>query len=360
MFGMNKLLCSIIVLTGFIFITSTAYTAEISSFYRGIRPLGMGNAFTAIANDENSMYYNPAGLNNIEGSGSVGVINPAVEASDSLESFLDDLDDVEDDDVAASTQLIRDYIGVHQYARVSLMPHYVRHNFGIAVLAQGTVSMDFRNSVNPYIETKIIKDIVPTISGAYSFLDDKLKAGATAKLIQREGIVKKYTAVDIASENFDPEDDLEDGSGVGVDLGLIYDLPLLESFNPTVGLAIQNVGDVDLGDAGEELQKVNIGFGINYREVKWAQILAAFDYVDIANNVGDDDDMAKRLHMGVEVKFPIVSLRAGLNQGYGSFGATINVKLLKLEYAAYTEEIGAYAGQRTDERQMVQLSIGWY
>ena len=366
MFGMNKLLCSIIVLTGFISITSTAYTAEISSFYRGIRPLGMGNAFTAIANDENSMYYNPAGLNNIEGFGSVGIINPAVEASDSFEDFMDDYNDVDDDDLAA-IQLIRDYIGVHEHARASLMPYYVRHNFGIAVLAQGTVDMDFRNVVNPYVETKIIKDIVPTISGAYSFFGDKLKAGATAKWIQREGIVKKYTAVDIASEDFDPEDDLEDGSGVGVDLGLIYDLPLLEIFNPTVGLAIQNLGDVDLGDAGEELQKVNIGFGLNfglnYKDLELVEILAALDYVDITKNVGDDDDMAKRLHMGVELKFPkfpILSVRAGLNQGYGAYGATIKVKLLKLEYAAYTEEIGAYAGQRTDERQMLQISIGWY
>lgn len=364
MFGMNKPLCSIIVLTGFIFITSTAYAAEISSFYRGIRPLGMGNAFTAIADDENSIYYNPAGLNNIEGFGSMGIINPAVEASDSFEDFVDDYNDVEDDDVAAATQLIRDYMGVHQHARASLMPHYARHNFGVAVLAQGTVDMEFRNPINPNIQAKIIKDIVPTISGAYSFFGDKLKAGATAKFIQREGLVEEYSAVEIASEDFDPEDDLVEESGVGVDIGLIYELPLLEIFNPTVGLAIQNLGDVDLGDAGEELQKVNIGFGLNfglnYKDSELVEVLAALDYVDITNDASEDDDMAKRLHMGVELKFPILSVRAGLNQGYGTYGATINWKLLKLEYAAYIEEIGAYAGQRTDERQMIQLSIGWY
>ena len=114
----------------------------------------------------------------------------------------------------------------------------------------------------------------------------------------------------------------------------------------------------------EELQKVNIGFGLNfglnYKDSELVEVLAALDYVDITNDASEDDDMAKRLHMGVELKFPILSVRAGLNQGYGAYGATINWKFLKLEYAAYTEEIGAYAGQRTDERQMIQLSIGWY
>jgi len=360
MFKANKSLFSVVALISAILITSSASSSEISSFYRGIRPLGMGNAFTAIANDENSMYYNPAGLNNIEGFGSVGIINPAVEMSESLQSFLDDLNAVDNNDVSASTQLIRDYMGTHQHGRVSLMPHYTMHNFGVAVLAQGTVDMDFRNPVNPYIETKMIYDTVPTVSGAYSFLDNELKVGATAKLFLRRGIVKKYTAVDIASENFDPENDLKEGSGLGVDIGLIYNLPFIESLNPTVGLTVQNLGDVDLGDAGEEPQKVNFGFGINYTGHKYTEILvAAIDYVDISNNVGDDRDMAKRIHMGVEAKFPLYSVRAGLNQGYSSYGVTLDIKLLKIEYAAYTEEIGAYAGQRTDKRQMIKLSLGW-
>ncbi len=33
--------------------------------------------------------------------------------------------------------------------------------------------------------------------------------------------------------------------------------------------------------------------------------------------------------------------------------------LLEIDYAHYEEEIGAYAGQDKDERDMVSIKIGW-
>ena len=50
-----------------IFITFTAaaeqtYTADFLTFGTGARPLGMGNAFTAIADEASTTYYNPAGI----------------------------------------------------------------------------------------------------------------------------------------------------------------------------------------------------------------------------------------------------------------------------------------------------------
>jgi hypothetical protein len=49
--------------------------APYPTFYRGVRPLGMGGAFTALADDENALYYNPAGLTAIDGL-DLGVVNP--------------------------------------------------------------------------------------------------------------------------------------------------------------------------------------------------------------------------------------------------------------------------------------------
>ena len=34
---------------------------------KGIRPMGMGGAFTAIADDENAVFYNPAGISQRRG-----------------------------------------------------------------------------------------------------------------------------------------------------------------------------------------------------------------------------------------------------------------------------------------------------
>jgi hypothetical protein len=76
--------------------------------------------------------------------------------------------------------------------------------------------------------------------------------------------------------------------------------------------------------------------------------------------LGADSDTAKRLHTGAELKFPAVfSLRAGLNQGYVTAGATIDLRILKLAYAYSIEEVGAFAGQTPDRRHVAQLSLGF-
>jgi hypothetical protein len=47
-------------------IFSTCLQAEMPFFYEGTKPMGMGGAYTAVSNDDNAIYYNPAGLTQIE------------------------------------------------------------------------------------------------------------------------------------------------------------------------------------------------------------------------------------------------------------------------------------------------------
>jgi hypothetical protein len=89
-------------------------------------------------------------------------------------------------------------------------------------------------------------------------------------------------------------------------------------------------------------------------------LTGAADWMDVTEDVGTDDDLYKRLHFGLEAQLiKIFYLRTGLYQGYGTYGATVDFKLLKLDYANYAEEIGSAAGDRADRRHVVQLSLGW-
>ena len=54
-----------------------------------------------------------------------------------------------------------------------------------------------------------------------------------------------------------------------------------------------------------------------------------------------------------------IVLRGGLNQGYPSAGAELDVWVLKFGYVYYSEEMGPYAGQDKDSRHLAQLSLGW-
>lgn len=56
---MKKILLTIVASLLF---TATLYAQEYDMIYRGPRPMGMGGAFTAVSDDENAIFYNPAGL----------------------------------------------------------------------------------------------------------------------------------------------------------------------------------------------------------------------------------------------------------------------------------------------------------
>jgi hypothetical protein len=85
--------------------------------------------------------------------------------------------------------------------------------------------------------------------------------------------------------------------------------------------------------------------------------------VDITKNFDEDDDWGKRINMGAELNIdqPFirhVNFRCGLHQGYPTIGLGFDFYILELNYAYYTEELGAYAGQFPDSRHVLEISIG--
>jgi len=122
---------------------------------------------------------------------------------------------------------------------------------------------------------------------------------------------------------------------------------------------LQNIGDVNMGSAGKLEQQLNLGAAI-HPPIGFGKLLFAFDIIDLTSQLGEDHDLAKRLNLGVEYRLPVIlSLRAGLHQGYPSYGLTVDIWVLKASYAYYIEEIGAYAGQIPDRRNMAQISFGF-
>lgn len=343
--------------------SSDALAKAYPNFYRGVRPLGMGNAFTAVADDENALFYNPAGL--AEMTWSVGLINPTIEASESSIEFYNDSEDIDTDDTGQVADILRQYVGDHQHARVSLLP-YVGFNvaqYGVMIgyLGQATLDAEIRNPAWPEVDTSYIADHGPLVGVGRRISSSNLRIGATVKHINRESLDETYTATDIADDNFEDqfEDDLEQGSDLALDLGVIYTLPFDWPVKTHLGLTVQNLPEMDFGDAQDQQTQTNIGLALEKRFSQF-KLLGALDYCDLTHAIGEDDDIPKRLHMGLEFQFPkILSVRAGLYQGYATYGFTLDFWIIKLELASYVEEVGAYAGQRDDRRYVGQLTFGW-
>jgi hypothetical protein len=349
----------------FLLVTVTSICAEeYPTLHRGVRPLGMGGAFTAVADDENALFYNPAGLSDID-TLQVGIFNPLVEVSENTPDMINDAQDTDFDDTGEVTDFLRDYVGEHQHFRAALFPHvgFNIKGYGIMVagLAQATLDMDVRNPVWPEAHVDGVTDIGLLAGVGLDVPIAGLKAGATVKFISRESLDETYTATDIAADDFDQEleDDMASGSGIGFDLGVIYRLPFTEVIDLDLGLTVQNIPEMDMGDAKPLETQANFGLAAT-KQFAGFDLVAALDYMDLSNSYDEDEDPAKRLHMGAEVRLPaILSLRAGLNQGYYTAGATVDFKVVRFDVATYGEEVGAHAGQREDRRYIAQITIGW-
>ena len=335
------------------------FAEELPTLHRGIRPLGMGGAFITLSDDENAMFYNPAGLNDIEGFGGVEILNPLVEVSKSSLDLYKDLADIDQDNTSEVTDLLNRFIGEHQHARGSIFPNVVFHNFGIGVLGQATFDAEIRNRANPVVTVDAKVDLGLLASAAYAFYDKTFQIGVTGKYIQRRGVVDTFTVVDIASDNFDPLEDVDESKNdFAFDLGakVNIDMPVI---NPTLAIVLQNITDLDFDQLGELPQQLNVGVAIN-PDLWILHTTFALEVDDITKEVGTDDDMYKRVHLGAELRFPaILAVRAGFNQGYWTAGATVDFWILKIAYASYAEEVGAVAGQREDRRHVAQVVLGF-
>lgn len=349
-------------------IPSFGQADELPLFYEGVRPLGMGGAFTAVSDDENAMLYNPAGLNQIKGFHQFEILNPTMEVNKKAVDFGTDLADIlrnanESERFDKIIDFIGQRFGENLHGKISFFPNLVFHNFGIGILAQGVGNGEVHNPLSSSaIELKVTLDAALLVSGARQFEIKKkhpLLVGFTAKGVSRQQIDKSYTVRQIAEQKFDIQTELNEEIGFALDLGALYPIPIPSRLNPTVGLSLQNIVGGDLGSAGELPSQVNLGVSLKPK-IRYGKVLLAADIVDLTRNLGEDNDLAKRLHMGVEYKFPrILSFRTGLYQGYPSFGTTIDFWLVKFSAAYYIEEVGAFTGQKPDPRYIAQLSIGF-
>ncbi len=347
----------------------TASTDELRTLFRGVRPAGMANAFLTLSDDDNALFYNPAGLNDIK-SGYITILNPLGELSAGTIDLYNDLRGVDPNnpnrfaETLKVVQILNRNIGEHRHGRAALFPNYVRHNLGFGILAQGTVDAEARRAGQQsglgQLDVDSRVDLGAVIGGAFGFKERRIQIGATGKFFQRQALnpnPRTFTITDLTNKSFDPFKDLTTKTAFAIDLGTKVNVPV--RLSPTVALVGQNLADLDFQEIGKIPSTINAAVAIN-PDLWILGTTFALEWDDVGNRLGNDTDQAKRLHAGAELRLPkILSLRGGINQGYLTAGVTLNLWLLQLAYATYAEEVGAYAGQRGDRRHLAQLTFGF-
>ncbi|MCH2271605.1 MAG: hypothetical protein MK510_14000 [SAR324 cluster bacterium] len=340
--------------------------AEPAFIRESIRARGMGNAFTAAANDEMLLFYNPAALRSVYYN-----IYQIVGFNTTYNENLTNLGKS-----SGGISSIGDLAGknIHNEIDIGLLSH-VNSRFGWSLFGNSFVDLQVRNPIFPYFETKLYSQYGLALGMAWSFMDYQLDVGLGGKLATRNGIDKKLHITDapvielIEDQKTTKLMKLAETSETSLapDFGVIYHFDSYHNMEPKVALSLQNIGGLDFKDAGKVPMTMNIGVSTESEFNGFDMILAA-DYRDLADSQGmisKGNIMTERnIKIGVEFGWQklfnghhLISIRAGRNGPYNSVGWSLNLFGFKVDFAKYSEEIGGYAGELEDKRTSLQVSL---
>ena len=355
----------IIFMKCFLFILLMSLPAKATEFFEvhtNARALGMGGAFITLVDTEEALFYNPAG---IARNGGVfwTIADPKVGVSSlDPDDILGPFEDLEDQATfeAALNELYGEPIWLGASAKTSIMLPF----FAAAYFYDLDASIIADNPVSPTLETNYINDTGIAVGTGFT-VGGILQMGFALKYITRTGVREKYgtqTIADIIGGD-DPSvifDAFTETSGIGYSLDYGMNINLPGPVQPTISFVWKNIGDTSFraaaGDPRPPSEPADMRVGASMLfDLPLVSIAPAIEIRQI-NQAGDEQIM-KKVHMGVEIGLPIIDLRAGLHQGYYTAGVGVDLGLLQLDAATWGVELGGYPGQLESRRYMVQVSM---
>jgi hypothetical protein len=343
-------------------VSPAAHSTELFESHTSARALGMGGAYAALVEDEDSLWFNPAG---IAKNGGVfwTVLDPHFGTSElNPQTVLQNYSDLTDQ--TKFNTALQNMYGKPIWAGGGAKTSIIMPFFAMAYYYDLDASIIAENPVNPTLTTNYVLDKGIAIGTGWS-MAGILQMGMSVKSITRTGVRKDWGAQTIAdivaggSTNtiFDTFTNTK-GHGFAFDYGMNLTIP--SPIAPTISFVWKNVGNTTFrpsttGGAApptdESDMQVGASFLVDLPLVSIAPVIE-FRHLDAAKM-----DIGERIHMGIEVGLPLIDIRAGLYQGYYSYGLGFNLGLVKIDAATWGTEMGGYAGQYESRRYMVQATV---
>ena len=339
-------------------------SAEPAFVRESLRARGMGNAFTATANDEMLFFYNPAGLRSVKNN-----IYEIVGYNFTINQNTLDLSNS-----SSSNSALGDIAGKKIYVENNLgLLSHVNSRFGWSMFSGGLLDIQVRNPVFPYLETKAYVQGGLAGGMAWSFMDYQLDVGLGAKIMYRAGIDTKMHVFDEAiieitedKKTTKLQKKFSNKTAFAPDLGATYHFDSVHNMEPKVAVSLQNIGGLDFEGAGKVPMTMNIGVS-SESELNGFDFIMAADYRDLTDSqdlVSDGNIITTRnIKLGAEIGWNrlfnghhLLSIRMGRNGPYNSVGWSMNLFGLKIDFAKYSQEIGGFSGELEDKRTSVQVS----
>ncbi len=215
------------VLFSFSAYSDESLNTRIHNFYQSPRAMGMGNAYSAIADDYAALFYNPSMLSFRKNSEfQINLISAALATKTMpLSKEITDASDsaqTDNDKANAVSAVLEKYYGEPIGARISPLEFiWVSPNWGLAlVVGDVTVDSMVQRQLGPVLDLYAIKDT--SLSYAYShLLNDEMSVGGTARFLHRSEMQGTFSALDLALDS-NVVDFKKSGEGTTFDFDLAF------------------------------------------------------------------------------------------------------------------------------------------
>lgn len=396
------------ILLASILATSAIYAETIGvTTYESAKQKAMGGATILSEVNENALVNNPALLNEIDKwefnilGISTSISADAQEVISGVQALQKDLDGVTDDSKIVT--ILTSYLdgttdGIYNKDLYKLsnkklvmeitnvIGAYARKGFGVGVFT--AVNINDLRLVNKPSSPEINVDIGATVQIPIGLAMDFGKKneyiiGTSIKAIGGVNANTKINAGDLAGgDNAELPINMEKYTGLTVDLGGIYKSNYL-NYAMTINNAFGKIDakNVDKDNkettiSGAKLPTVlNIAISNKYdkkdrfdtwwdKYAFWTLELKNITGADInGNGTFDEESFYKKIHFGASSmvfnnKWVKLDLRAGLNQGYPTFGFGSELfSFMNLDYAYTTRETGLTAGSKPETLHAISLDF---
>lgn len=387
---------------------AVSFGVEVPEGYPTPRPMGIGGAFTSIANDESAFWTNPAGIARVRKARSRAGVhimkfpNATIALNSASRSFYGALQGTTTSGVADA--IANSNINTAQpfYARAAAFPVMLFEagknqpaGFGVFSNSVMRVYVDKETPTDARIAS--VTDVGSSLGIAYTNLANRLSIGLNLRPTYRYAYEDTVPSGELKSKTDllkRIKKDSNRGLGIGADFGFLF--TLADFWFPTLGITVRNLptGCVDdyLNPFTETRQKIcgtvysgskgnpealsvidpmdtRIGLSISPRIAKDYGIRLSADIQNIYMGSGKayyglpGIDLAKMLHGGVELfsgnplERSKLSLQVGANQGFITWGVAFNAAFASIEFASYAVDVSSTVKRVEDRRYVASVSF---
>lgn len=331
---------------------SAVWATEIFEYAKPLKAWGMGGVQIPFVKEGDAVMANPAALGFVSSvTWQMFDVSFGLNGQDAYNNF-------KDFQAPSSPADYNDLIGKKLWVGGAGKMGLVTPNFGLTILSDTKFSGIVRNPAYPEFDVSYFSDT--TLAMGFAFAIGPLQTvGATIKQISRWGGNQTIGLSTLSSGTTTAVTDQFQNKGRGFGLDLAYMMKIPTPLNPSFSIVWQDVGSTSFvktaGVDAPERIKDNLALGAGLlMDLPGLDLSAGMEYSHVLDN---SIQLGKKLHFGTELSLPFIDLRAGLNQGYATYGAGLSILFIDFDVALSKVEAGEYPGQTPEDRVLFGLSF---